>query len=387
LIPRIRPSRLLFFVSLALLITACGGGHVNWAGVTASEGNEIYVSFGRFIARLDAEGKQVWSYPDEESRKVEFYAPVTLVDDKVYVGDYRGGVHAINRETGEEIWVYEQSGTEVLGLANFGGTPDRITGSIEPGVYQGKDVLFVPDEDGVFMIDPATGERQDGLLVETDRAVWAKPVFVTGESEQPDRLFVSSLDHFLYAINLETGKQLWKTELDGAIPGSPVFDSASNTLLVGSFGSEVVAINADNGAIISTYSTEGWVWETPAWVDGVLYFSDLMGYLYAVQYQDAQFREIWKKQLSAEGKLRATPLVTDEFVVIGSSDGKVFAVQRETGEQEWEENLELEMVSALNTVVSGEEILVVTATNESDKLLVGLQLDSGNETWSYKHES
>jgi eukaryotic-like serine/threonine-protein kinase len=377
---------MLLLIALLLLATACGIQGSSWAGVAASDNNEIFVSYQRFIAKLDSDGERLWTYPHEDDRGVQFYASVTITDEAVYVGDYAGGVHAIDRETGDSLWVYKQSGTKLFGIANFGGAPDRIIGSVEVGVYQGEEVLFVPDEDGVFILNRETGERQSGLLLESDRAIWSKPVYVEGEA---DRLFVSSLNHFLYAVDLETGEVLWETDMEGSMPGSPVYDADLNTLFIGTFGSEMLAVDAETGAIISRYKTKGWVWDTPVWLDSTLYFGDLAGYLYAIGYSDQTFNEVWEPQILGEGKLRASPLVTEDLIMVGSSDKRVYAVQRETGEigeTGWNEDLGQEAVSSLVMVNSSEGPLVITATKETEKMLVGLRLSNGTQSWSYEHK-
>jgi outer membrane protein assembly factor BamB len=382
LLPQLSRTHLLFFFLLALLLTACGLPRESWAGVTATDNGEVYVSFERFIAQVNAQGERQWLYPPRDQRDANFYANVTVTEAVVYVGDYKGGVHAINRKTGERIWAYTQRGTELFGLVNFGGTPDRIIG----GVAVGDGVLFVPDEAGVFLLSAATGERDPKWILETERAVWSKPVYVPASEGQAARLFVTSLDHYLYAVNPENAEILWKTDLGGAIPDSPLFLPEANLLLVGTFKGEVVALSAEKGEIIATFETKGWVWDTPALFEDTLYFGDLKGYLYAVRYADGAFTQVWSQEVSPEGQLRATPLVTEELVLIGSDDRHLYAVRRDTGELEWEEDIEERMVSPLVLVEGEEEMLVVTASDKRDKMLVALRLDNGNERWVYEHK-
>ena len=59
---------MLLFVALMLLATACGVRGSSWAGVAASENGEIYVSYQRFIAKLDANGERIWTYPADDDR-------------------------------------------------------------------------------------------------------------------------------------------------------------------------------------------------------------------------------------------------------------------------------------------------------------------------------
>jgi outer membrane protein assembly factor BamB len=60
-----------------------------------------------------------------------------------------------------------------------------------------------------------------------------------------------------------------------------------------------------------------------------LYAADLAGYVYALNPDD--LTQIWGTKAASRG-IRPAPLVTDEFVVAASRDGKVYWLARETGE-------------------------------------------------------
>ena len=374
-------QRPILWVLLALVLTGCGIGGSSWAGVsTTADQDEIYVSYGNFIAKLAPDGERLWVYPPDDLRDADFFAEVSYNDDAVFVGDYGGNVHAIDRETGERIWAYEVGGTSLFGFADFGGSTNRIIA----GIAVGEDVLYVPGEDGIFLLDIETGELREDWELETERGVWSKPLLMPGDDA---RLYVTSLDHNLYAIDPIDGEVIWKTDLNGAAPGSPIYDEEHDVLFAGTFSSEIVAVNAEDGEIINRFEAEGWVWEAPALVDGTLYFGDLAGYLYAVTYNDGEFEEGWRQPVTTEGKLRATPLVTEDLVIVGGGgDKQIYAVERETGNAEWAQPVRDSAISALVQIPSDDDMLVVTATDERDEMLVGLRLENGNVSWTYRHE-
>lgn len=376
------PKMFFLFLLLGLLGTACGVSRESWAGISRNEEGEVFVAYERFVAKLDSAGKRIWAYPDKDNRDPRFFASPTVTDDVIYVGDYTGGVHAIDRATGKKIWVYEQKGTRLLGIANFGGSTDRIIGSITLG----DGILFVPSEHGVFALDRETGKRLDDWNFETDRAVWSQPLYVPPDESGAGRLYVTALDHYIYELNPENAEVLWKTDLEGAIAGSPALDAERRVLYVGTFGAEMIAVDADNGRIRARYPTNGWVWEAPAVADGTLYFGDLDGYLYSLTFQGNKFQENWVQQLSPVGKIRATPLLTDELVIVGSHDSMVYAVKRASGELVWDEEVASRAVSPLLQVTPEGEPIVVTALEDTQRMVIGLRLDTGTEVWSYKHE-
>jgi outer membrane protein assembly factor BamB len=367
---------------LSVFIAGCSRG-AEWAGVTGTgENNEFFVSYKKFVAKVGADGKREWMYP-ESGGSYKFHAEVTLTDDAVYVGDYKGGVHALDRETGEQLWAYEQSGTSLFGVANFGGAADRVIGPLAIG----DGVLYVPDEHGIFALDQETGDLIEDWEIETDRAVWSQPIYVPAEGDQPARVFVTSLDQHVYAVAADNAEVLWNIDLDGAIPGTPTFDAENNILFVGTFGSEVVAVDAANGEVLARFETNGWVWESPIQFDDLLYLGDLDGYAYALRFSNNQFEEVWSRRLTEEGKLRSAPVVTDDLVVYGSDTDTIYALQRDSGEEEWSETLQGKPLSTFAQVIDPEEeepLLVVALADRNE--VIALRLANGNERWTYKHE-
>lgn len=374
--------RLMVLSAALLLLAACGIEGDSWAGISASENDDVLVSYQKFIARLTPEGERLWLYPTPDNRDADIYASAVVDGGTVYVGDYKGGVHAVDFETGEQVWRYEQGGTTLFGFINFGGTPDRVIGA----VALSETLVFVPDEQGVFALDRATGERLDDWKVETDRAVWSQPLYIPASEDQDSILYVTALDHSLYAINPETADVIWQTDLGGAAPGNPILSPDGNTLFVGTFSSEVVALDPENGDVLSRYETEGWVWEPPTIDDTTLYFSDLDGYLYAVEYNNGAFSQLWKEQITEEGKLRARPLLVGDLLIVASDNQRVYAVSRSDGAIEWDENIEREVVSPLVPITLDGETLVIIATDNVDELLRAIQVENGNERWTYAHK-
>ncbi|KAB2904448.1 MAG: PQQ-binding-like beta-propeller repeat protein [Anaerolineae bacterium] len=389
-----KKSHLLILLMFTLLLVACSQENP-WPGVSKTDDNEVFVSYERFIAKLDANGKRIWVFPEKDERETMFYAPPVVDDGTVYVGDYNGNVYAVDRETGKEIWAYKVGGTKLFGIANFGGSTDRVIAPIAIA----ENILFVPDELGVFALNKETGKLLNWKL-DSDRAVWSQPIYVPATEDKPAMLFAASLDHSLYALDVseidledtvgklddaEEAEVLWKADLEGAAAGQPTYDVERGILFVGTFGSKMLAVSAEDGDILGEYETEGWVWEGPTLYDGVLYFGDIKGYLHAVTFNDGNFERIWSRQV-AKGKLRARPLVTDDLVIVASDDNTIYAVRRDTGEREWERDVESKALADLFQIQGEDGWMLVTATANKDELVIALRLDNGNERWSYKHE-
>lgn len=378
-------SRYWLMASLALLLlflTACGRSSDTWPGVAIdSENNNIIVSYNKAVTSLNADKERNWIY---EYEGAQFFAPALITDDVVYVGDFEGRFHAIDRESGDSLWIYEPERPTFL-FITFGAN-DRVLAPAEAN----DDTVFFGTERGVFAVDINEGNEGD-ILWEfdgTEHSVWARPLYVE-ESDDRHTLFVASLDKHLYALDAENGDLRWKLDLEGAIPGEPHLDKERELLYLGTLNRTVFAINFD-GEIVADYQTEGWVWGSPAVEDDMLYFGDLNGYLYALRLTDDGFDEVWKKQIS-EDALRPTPVIVDDVLVISSEDKHVYAINLEDQSTKWSFNGtdrdidEKFLTNLVLTEIEGEPA-VVMGTNNTDKIIFALSVSDGSKLWEYEYK-
>ncbi len=373
---------------LAVVLTACGGGgSESWAGVAAgSDPDTIYLAYERRVAAVNPiDGAVKWTYDYDD---IYFFAVPTVADDILYIGDYQGQLHAINVENGEALWVYTPERKMLIGPLALE-AKDRVIGGVGVGPEH---VYFGLGSRNVVAVSRETGEK--AWTFETDHGVWAQPLYLPADPElgrDADMLYVVSLDHHLYAIAPETGDQLWKKDLGGAAPGNPVYDAARNRVYVGTFISEMIAVDLSTREIVARYETEDWLWGAPAFEDDVLYFGDLSGNLYAVRATDEGFAEVWRRDELAEGAIRATPLITGDTVVAGSKDEHIYAVNKESGANRWYKKTEGEALTNLvfvpEVAVDDESTVdwVVVGTDDSDNLLIAYDIENGERSWRYKH--
>jgi outer membrane protein assembly factor BamB len=219
------------------------------------------------------------------------------------------------------------------------------------------------------------------------------PAYIPANPEEENSratLYVVSLDHYLYALDPETGDLLWKKHLGGAAPGGLVYDEKRNWAYIGTFVSELLALDLTTHEIVARYKTEDWIWGAPAleMEENMLYVGDLGGNLYAVRITDNGFEPVWNRSV-AEDAIRATPLLTDGLVVVGSQDKYVYALNKEDGTAVWSEKTRGEVLTELVLVPASDENtpdLVVVGTTEMDRLLMAYDVASGDEAWHYSDD-
>jgi outer membrane protein assembly factor BamB len=359
---------------LSLFLTACGSSNgETWAGVVGdTDSGMLIVSFRDSVTSLKADHSRNWIY---ESDGAKFYAPALITDDTVYVGDFKGQLHAINKENGEARWVYKPDEENFL---FFNVAPkDRILA----GAEYADGTIFFGSELGVFALNAKDGKTL-WTFKGTEHSIWARPLYIPGD--QP-MLIVGSLDKHMYALNPEDGELIWKTQLEGAIPGQPTYDAERQLLYIGTLNSHLYALNMQ-GEKVAEFKSEGWVWGGPAMVEDTLYFGDLAGYVYAVQMTDDGFKQIWKKEIAQEA-LRAKPVVVDNTLVIASEDMKIYGINIDDQSVKWtNDDLEIKLLTDLVFAEIDGKPAVVMGTDKQEPVAFAVSVADGKILWKYKYE-
>lgn len=354
---KMKTKQLFYFMLLFLLagiLSSCSGGafaSTSWPGITVDE-ETAYVSFNQHVYAVNlSNGSEKWRYPPEANNKITFFAaPELTPDGQLIVGGYDHNLYSINPTNGQLNWSFNQSKDRFIGspLANEAG-------------------IFAPSADkSLYALD------ENGSLLwkfSTDEPLWAKPA----TDNACECIFLTSMDHHVYAIDGQTGELEWKSDdLGGAIVGTPEF-SIEGRLYVGTFGSEMIALDPSNGNILWRYQTENWVWSGPTQDNEVLYFGDIGGNLYALDAADGS--ELWKTK--PNDKIVGTPLVIDDMIIFTTEANTVYAVDK-SGNPSWSQAVGGRIFSS--PVAAGDMILVSPIDTES--LLVALA-SNGTQKWNF----
>src|SRR5262249_9442064 len=112
----------------------------------------------------------------------------------------------------------------------------------------------------------------------TKYGVWSAPLVVG------DTVYFASLDHNLYALDAGTLIYKWQFDIGGAAAEAPAY--AHGGLSIGTFNSKFLAIDTTTNPpqLLHRFTTSGWVWGSPI-VDtatNTVYFADLNGMIYAL---------------------------------------------------------------------------------------------------------
>ncbi len=365
-------KKLVFMMTVLLaviLLSGCTGGAARgstWPGLTADAAT-AYLADGPFVFAVDLkDGRKLWQYPADANAKLLFFStPVITPEGLVIVGssgnDYKLvalNPNDINAETNSpaEAWT-------------FSGAKDHWVAA--PLVIDNR--LFAPNADGnLYVLDLSDGQSTKKALqtVPLGGRLWAQPV-TDGEL-----IFVSSLDHSVFAIDKDTYKIVWHEDLAGAVPGAPVLGT-DGYLYVGSFASQLERFDPATGSHQSIQKTEGWVWGTPSLVDDNLYFADLDGRLYSFNIADAKYN--WTP-VQPDGPITASPLVVGDQILVATESGAMYELNKDGNFKLWSQPGGKIYTTP---VLAGDLILVAPLT--ADAYLYAYDL-SGHQAWAFKPE-
>ena len=314
--------------------------------------------------RVDEQGSpRPWRVQAAGNQPMRFYSsPIALDDNTLLAAAYDRRLFEIDLPAAR--------------LLTTEGT--AVAGQVVADMATNGDMIYIPLSEGGLVAVNDAAPADVVWRFTSDHGVWTKPLLVE------DTLYVSGMDHFLYALNATTGEERWRIDLGGAVASTPVLHD--DHLYVGSFARKLFKIRLD-GSIAAEYSVNEWVWGSPAIVDNTLYIGDAGGWVYALSVNADSFEPVWTRQVASR-TVRGTPLVTEEYVIVGSRDQNVYWVSRATGEELIRRNVEAEILADLLLLEPSESLnipepMVIVSTMAYDKLLFAFTVDNGELRWRY----
>jgi len=233
-----------------------------------------------------------------------------VVGDRVYVGGGDGHLYALDAASGAVRWNVD------LG-ARIRSTPAVRGDTVVVGTMAGN----------VVAVDAATGATRWTFATEGASHAFAdKGNDTTSVFASPtiagDLVTVGARDGQLYALDLASGRLVWRSTHDGA---SWILSTAfDGTMLFVGSGSALIVQAADpaTGAERWRFKTQGAVFSSIAIARDTLVFSDFNGVLYGIDRSSGAAR--WRFPLG--DRSLATPAVADGIVYAASDAGVLFAL-------------------------------------------------------------
>jgi outer membrane protein assembly factor BamB len=285
--------------------------------------------------------------------------------EPVMVGQGPSALIAFDRATGTQRWQLALTGSAMPTPAIIDGILVNHDGAgwingVDPGTGEKRYANWIgsmasmtaalPVGDGDFITTGVGANAAWRLHAQDGRIVWKSP-FSKGASGIGDCPPVSDGDRIycdyvspvwpdastvighvtaerVYALRVADGALMWDVALESG--SLPIRNEAAIPLLAGGLlylGSAVApwmhALDASSGLLVWELPTRGVVKGGVVAVDGVVYFGDLGGYLWAVDAKSG--RVVGDKYMHTQFNV-GSPIVVGKTLVIGSDSGSVIAV-------------------------------------------------------------
>ncbi|MBA2470257.1 MAG: PQQ-binding-like beta-propeller repeat protein [Chloroflexia bacterium] len=273
----------------------------------------------------------------------ELYGAPAIADGILYVMSKAGILHALDAESGTEIW--RHTVTSYVTRA----TPAVVDGT----VYVGAGFTF-------SALDAATGAER-----------WSIPLQYGGQASPTVRdglVIVSSQQGWIFALEAESGEIAWRLPTEGI-----VFGAASITGDAVIYATdEGILYNVDRQTGVSNWriTLPGAIYAAPVVTGDTVLATTQAGELYALDLASGD--RLWSVNYGG-----ALPPATDgEVVVLAASDGGIYGLDAATGEQRWLYPAGKQSLTA--PAITGNLAILGAGTS-----LLALDLNTGEAVWYF----
>jgi outer membrane protein assembly factor BamB len=270
---------------------------------------------------------------------------------------YNRQVYAVDINTGDELW-------------NFPPEPDRRTFFAPPGLSKDGPIIVGGYDNQVYALNKANGVEvwPEPFDQPTDRII-GSPI-VTG-----DTVLIPSADGKLYALDLLTGNPVWAEPFKAqeALWSAPVVDG--ERVLFTSLDHHVYALELSSGRELWRSDELGSaITDTPTLIDDYLLVSTFGGKLFALESQNGE--PVWPEPFNATDWLWGSPAATDGVLYFGDVSGVINAVNLSDGATLWTDKLGQAVVAS--PVILDEEVYFVTRLG----VVYAYETASGKSLWT-----
>ncbi|NVM55104.1 MAG: PQQ-like beta-propeller repeat protein [Candidatus Helarchaeota archaeon] len=286
----------------------------------------------KFYAIDPHEGIELWEHDVGE---IIDSAGCVGKDDTVYIAAGDGKIHAYTPD-GKEKWTYnvlKRKKEQFTFSTNYWFEANIVLGP--------DDAIYVANDD--FFLYKLSLDGKPIWGYRTGFLIWSAPSFGKDET-----VYLAGFDHLLYALDMNTGRLKWKTNLGGSLVSSPAI-SKDGIIYQGSFSGKLSAVDGANGKVKWKVDTGSHIYASAAIApDNVVYFGSTNGTFYAVDGKTGNIKWTYYigDAIRSSASIGPDPEEKEPYLIyFGGGDGVVYAIDP-NGKVRWSYNT---LDQALNT--------------------------------------
>jgi outer membrane protein assembly factor BamB len=268
------------------------------------------------IALDAASGKLIWTF--NMGRALEYpwrfdyyYSSPTVYNGKLVIGGDDGNLYVLNTDNGRLLWKFDAKAA--------------IRSS--PAIYNNH-VLFGDVNSHFYCLDLPTGKETwrfntVGDTLKNEEWGFDRKAILSSPVVLDDKIIFGCRAGFLYCLRATDGKLVWRMDHKISWVISTVAVKDSIVVTGTSDGRFVQAINLETGKEIWKFRTAQVEWSSPLIVNEIVYAADFDGQLYCLDLRTGKrISEVWTGD-----KIMSSPVYDNEHVYIGSDDGNLYALK------------------------------------------------------------
>lgn len=296
------------------------------APATVANGVVFFGSADGNVYAVSADNsKEVWQFTTDAS----VLASPAVDSGLVYVGSSDGNIYALDATNGNELWSYHA------------GQSDETVTPTTAVVLNG--VVYSSSSDEIshsylFALDAKTGAQL--WRIQVNNQLFTNPQVVDGviyiaSSALSQTGGPSTTDSYAYAFDTKDGSLHWQSQkISDFIPSAPTV--TGGVVYFGSRNDNLYALNADSGTEVWHHKASGAIFASPQVNNGVVYIATSSGIatgnsIMALNASDGSLR--WQHAIT--NYAGANIVVNNNVLYVGASDSMVYALKIKNGSQIW----------------------------------------------------
>jgi outer membrane protein assembly factor BamB len=331
----------------------------------------------RIFALNELNGSVLWSWqcPDPDTgRARQFLSTPRDSGGRVYVGAANGKLYCLNAASGGLLWEFDtgswiRSRPLVVGSTVYVSDIDGVLYAIEDmeswaelswssklnahgftaDLVGNENRILASGRDLIlYSVSPDTGKVQwqhgikNGSWIEGEFfGSGGAPGFMTTPTVVDNVMYIGGPDGFVNAVDVDTGEEIWRTELGGTLSAAPVV--AEGKVFIGQISNkkEFFALNQTNGLPVWINSGYGGTWVSSAYNDGRLFVGNIAGEMYGIDASDGTMLWSYDTDLDKDPGdtktigIYSVPCIDSTNVYVGSWSGYYYSFNQITGALNW----------------------------------------------------
>ncbi|HEX6687703.1 MAG TPA: PQQ-binding-like beta-propeller repeat protein [Solirubrobacterales bacterium] len=181
--------------------------HAHLESSPLAVGDSLYLGDDKtnLVSIRASDGKIRWQFNSPGAIK----ASPSYHDGRVYVADYQSAMFCLDADSGRLLWRTNTSKVPPFGDGGFYSSPAVAFG----------DVYAARDDGTVYAFDQETGKVD--WFFSTHNFVYGSPA-VAHVPGTPPSVYIGGYDEHFYALDALSGKQRWRFDVGGPVPGTAV---------------------------------------------------------------------------------------------------------------------------------------------------------------------